>query len=330
MANSRLEIKVGAFVLIALVLIGGLMVMFSKGVTRFARTYELRLVTSDVGGLSEGAAVLMAGYPIGDVSGMELTSEGHSVVVMLQIKREHEIRTNATFVIEQAGFLGDQFVAIYPSANRAAPLFNPGDTAYCLPPFNLQAVARDAAGFVQRIDETAQRLNAAIADIRRLVLNEETLTNLAATVGTFRTVSERALATVDDAQSLVESNREPLAAALSNLVAFTQEARELSANLDGLVDANAPAVSNAVKNIESSTAILESLLGELQAGKGLAGAMLKDEGIAEDLAAISHNLSVTTSNINQSGLWRVLWGPKKRATNEPWESDLRAPRDPFR
>jgi len=85
-----------------------------------------------------------------------------------------------------------------------------------------------------------------------------------------------------------------------------------------------------VKNIESASAILESLLGDMQDGKGLAGAMLKDEQLAADVEAISRNLSITSSNINQSGLWRVLWGPKPKRTNQPSEGILRAPRDPFR
>lgn len=330
MATSKLEIKVGAFVLVGLVLLAGLMILFSKGVTRFARTYELHLTTQDAGGLKSGASVLMAGYAVGNVTGIALNPEGETVDLTLQIRRQYRIRTNCTFVIEQAGFLGDQFVAIYPGPDRMARYFEPGETATCPPPFNLQAVARDAAGFIQRIDETAKSLNATLSDVRRLVLNEETLTNLALTVGTLRTTSEHALTTVDNVQSLVSSNREPLAQALSNLVIFSAQARDLTTKLDATVDTNTPAISSAVKNIESATAILESLLGELQAGKGLAGAMLKDESLAADITTVTRNLSITTSNLNQQGLWRVLWGPKPPRTNQPPEGILRAPRDPFR
>jgi len=330
MATKRIELKVGAFVLTGIVLLAAMLIMFSKGVTRFSRTYTLQLRTHNVGALRTGASVLMAGFPIGNVTAIELDPEGETVDLTLRVRSQYRIRTNCTFVIEQAGFLGDQYVAIYPSPDRSARYFEPGETATCPPPFNLQAVARDAAGFIQRIDQTAKDLNATIKDVRRYVLNEETLTNVALTVSTLKTTSEHALEAVENVQTLVNANRAPLAATLSNLVLFSEQARELTAKLDGTVDAAAPSMSNAVKNIESASAILESLLGDMQDGKGLAGAMLKDEQLAADVEAISRNLSITSSNINQSGLWRVLWGPKPKRTNQPSEGILRAPRDPFR
>lgn len=330
MQKSKVELKVGVFVLIALVLLGTLLVIFSKGVTRFSRTYELTLLTSDVGGLKKGSGVLMAGYTIGNVTGIELGENGEHVALTLQIQRKFRIRTNAVFVIEQSGFLGDQYVAVYPSTNRNARFFDPGETATCPPPFNLQAVARNAAGFIERIDQTARRLNAAIDDVRRFVLNEQTLTNLAVTVDTLRTAAEQAQSAVGDIRSLVATNQAPLATTLSNLVTFSAQLEQSSAQLDQLVSSNTPAMTAAVKNIESSTVILESLLSDLKAGKGLAGTLLRDDSVATNVAAIARNLSITTSNLNRRGLWGILWKQKEPETNRPVAEVLTAPHNPFR
>ena len=330
MQNSRIETKVGLFVLITLVLLGTLLVIFSKGVTHFSRTYDLHLLTTDVGALKKGSGVLMAGYTIGNVTGIELGENGEAVELTLQIQRKYQVRTNAFFAVEQSGFLGDQYVAIYPSTNRTAPFFKDGETAVCPPPFNLQAVARNAAGFIERIDDTAKRLNAAIDDVRRLVLNEQTLTNLALTVDTLRITSERARVTVEDIHDLVATNRVPIGVTLSNLVVFSAQMEQASANVGGLISTNGPALSAAVKNIETSTVILESLLGDMQAGKGLAGTLLKNEAVAGDVAKITHNLSVTTSNLNRVGLWGILWKQKEPHTNSPPANNLPSPKDPFR
>jgi len=330
MQNSRIQTKVGLFVLVTLVLLAALLVMFSKGVTKFTRTYDLHLLTTDVGSLKKGSGVLMSGYTIGNVTEIELGENGESVRLTLQIKRKYQVRTNATFIIEQAGFLGDQYVAVYPSTNRTARFFTDGETATCPPPFNLQAVARNAAGFIERIDETAKRLNAAIDDVRRLVLNEQTLTNLAITVDTLRTTSEHARTTVDDINSLVTSNRAPLSVTLSNLLVFSAQMEQASANVNGLVATNGVVLGAAVKNIESSTVILESLLGDMQAGKGLAGTLLKNEALAGDVAKIAQNLSVTTSNLNRVGLWGILWKAKEPHTNTPPAQNMSSPKSPFR
>jgi len=330
MQNSRIETKVGIFMLITLVLLGTLLVLFSKGVTRFARTYELQLLTTDVGSLKKGSGVLMAGYAIGNVTEIELGDNGEVVKLTLQIQRKYQVRTNAVFIIEQSGFLGDQYVAVYPSTNRTARFFNDGETAVCPPPFNLQAVARNAAGFIERIDDTAKRLNAAIDDVRRLVLNEQTLTNLAITVDTMRTASERALITVEDIHELVATNRVPLSITLSNLVLFSGQLEDVSGSVEDLLATNGPTLSAAVKNIESSTVILESLLGDIQTGRGLAGTLLKNEAVAGDVAKIAQNLSVTTSNLNRLGLWGILWKAKEPRTNSPPAQNLSSPKDPFR
>jgi phospholipid/cholesterol/gamma-HCH transport system substrate-binding protein len=329
MENPRIQTKVGLFVLVTLVLLGALLVIFSKGVTRFTRTYELHLLTTDVGSLKKGSGVLMSGYMIGNVTEIDLGENGESVEVVLQIKRKYQVRTNAVFIIEQAGFLGDQYVAVYPSTNRTARFFKDGERAVCPPPFNLQAVARNAAGFIERIDQTAQRLNGAIDDVRRLVLNEQTLTNLATTVDTMRAASERARVTIDDINNMVATNRAPLAATLSNLVVFSSQMEQASANVNGLISTNGQVLGSAVKNIESSTVILESLLGDIQSGKGLAGTLLKNEAFAGDVEKIAQNLSVTTSNLNRLGLWGILWRAKEPRTNASPVQNMTSPKSPF-
>src|SRR5438309_1578041 len=46
--TTRIEWKVGLFVLIGLVLFGALMLNFSKGITRFKSTYKLHLIMTTV------------------------------------------------------------------------------------------------------------------------------------------------------------------------------------------------------------------------------------------------------------------------------------------
>src|SRR4051794_3787262 len=177
MSAPRNEIKVGLFVFICLAVLGFLLMQFGKGTTLFRPTYSIRLVAGNVGGLRARSTILMAGVPVGTVSRIQLNPDGKSVTIYLKIYEEYEIHKDARFVIEQSGFLGDQFVAIYPGENKA-PRFVNNDEAHAQDPFNLQEVARGALGFIQRLDETTKRLSDALNDVRRYLLNEETLTNL--------------------------------------------------------------------------------------------------------------------------------------------------------
>src|ERR1019366_6052348 len=149
MEKSRLELKVGLFVAIGLVLLAVLLVQFSKGTSLFRGTYSVKLHAVNVGGLKVKSGVLLSGVQVGTVSEIQLASDTKSVTIMLKVSKDVKIYHDARFVIEQAGFLGDQFVAVIPTANKERPMVD-GDEVDCQEPFNLQEVARSAAGFIQR------------------------------------------------------------------------------------------------------------------------------------------------------------------------------------
>src|ERR1017187_2082641 len=150
MDKSRLETKVGLFVFIGLALLAVLLIQFSKGTSIFRGTYELRLHASNVGGLKPRASVLLSGVQVGGVSDIQIAEDGKSVTIVLKIYKSRKIYHDARFVIEQSGFLGDQYVAIIPTENQGEVLTN-NAVVDCQEPFNLLEVARSASGFIQRI-----------------------------------------------------------------------------------------------------------------------------------------------------------------------------------
>ena len=90
MDKSRLELKVGLFVLIGLVLLAVAVIQFSKGTSLFHGTYALRLHAVNVGGLKERAGVLLAGVQVGSVSDIKLADDGKSVTILLRIYKQYQ------------------------------------------------------------------------------------------------------------------------------------------------------------------------------------------------------------------------------------------------
>ena len=306
MDKKRLEWKVGLFVFIGLAVLGVLLLQFSKGASMFRPTYNLYLVAKNVGGLKRHASILMSGVHIGTVSEIELNPQGTNVTITLKIYKQYEIHKDARFLIEQSGFLGDQYVAIVPTLNQDGT-WQPEEHATAEEPFNLQEVARSTVGFLKRIDETTKKLDDAIADVRRLVLNQQTLTNLSDAVANIRVASERALTTVDNLNGLVVSNRASVGEALSNVVYFSEQIDNVATNLQGVITTNSVELTASMKNIESSTMMLKSMLQDVQSGKGLAGSVIENQQLATNVQMIAANLSITTSNLNRLGLWHFLW-----------------------
>ena len=329
MSKSRIEWAVGLFVFIGLALVAVLLIEFSKGTTFFRPTYDIYLSAPNVGGLKVRAAVLMSGVQVGTVSDMVLAPDGKSVTITLRFYKQYVIHKDARFVIEQSGFLGDQYVAIVPTENQGG-IFENGSTAEAEAPFNLQEFTRSASGFIMRIDDTVKKLNDSLMEVRRLVLNPKTLTNLSVSVTNLRAASERAAATMGRLDALLATNGPVLAQSSTNLEVFSQRMDQFATSLNGLLATNSPDLNAAVKNVEYSTEVLKSLLGDVQAGKGLAGTVLKNEKLAADMSQLANNLTVTSSNLNRLGLWHLLWRQKPPQPSAPAASaPLTTPKNPY-
>ena len=314
MESKRLEVKVGLFVLIGLILMAMLIIWFSKGTSVFRGTYTLKLSAANVGGLKERAAVQLSGVIVGAVSHIQLMPDGKSVTIYLKIYNNITIYGDARFVIETAGFLGDQFVAIIPTDNQKPPLVN-GATVDCEPPFDLQLVARSAAGFVQRTDETVRKIEDTVSNLQVKVLNNRTMTNLAVTVENLRSASAELNGSISNVQVLVAVNGEQVNLAMSNVVYFSQQLNGLADNAQGIIASNGVVISSAVTNLQDTTETLKQIADDMHEGKGLAGTILENEQLAANVQTTVNNLAMVSSNLNTLGLWHILWSHPPPRTN---------------
>jgi phospholipid/cholesterol/gamma-HCH transport system substrate-binding protein len=314
MEKSRIELKVGLFAAVAILLLCILLILFSKSTSLFRGTEDLYMTASNVGGLKERAAVLLAGVQVGTVYAIKLADDGKSVRIDLKVYSEYKIHNDARFVIEQSGFLGDQYVSVIPTLNQGDILTNHSEVV-CEEPFNMQEVARSASGFIKHIDATAQKVDAAVTDIRATVLNENTLTNISIALVNLRKVSQNAEGTVDSINGVIATNSAEIAVAVSNLVYFSTELTNLAANAETILTTNGVEVTASTKNIENTTEKVNSILSDIQSGKGLAGTVLENQQLSTNVQGIINNIAVASSNLNRLGLWGFLWHHEPLRTN---------------
>ncbi len=311
MNESRRTLAVGLFVFIGLVVIGGLLLQFSKGGALFTPTYELRMLSSGAPGLVQNASVQIAGVRVGHVDRIELGAGGRSVIVHLRIERRYPIQRGAVFRLDQAGFLGDQYVTIVPAAGDG-PFLEPGDQVHAEAAFSFQEIARSAGGLIQNVDMTVSNVNQAFARIDETILSQHVLTNLATAVVNFRSLSERSLAAMDTVDRIIRTNAPSIGASVSNLVAFSHDLRDVSGELHALIVTNREEITASLARVRSATERVDAMLADVEAGKGLAGGLLRNEDIVQNIFQVSSNLAVASSNLNHRGLWRFLWPPKSK------------------
>lgn len=314
MNKQRFEWRVGLFILLGLVLAALLILRFSKGAGPLARTYEINLTAANVGGIIPGAAVLMAGVPIGTIDQIDLSPSGSTVTMHAQIVGRYKIAANAIFSIRQAGFLGDRFIAVSPGPSIAPgekiKVLQPGASVPCQEPFDLAEVAESANTLMQRLASTVSQLNQAVTRLDTTLLSPATLGNITQSVANVRTLSERAIATVDRLDNLIATNTPPINTSLSNVTTFSAKLNDLAADLQGTLTTNKAELGAAMRNLNKATERVNVLLANVEEGKGLAGSLIKNEEMALYTSQTLSNVMVLSSNVNNRGLWSVIRKPK--------------------
>jgi hypothetical protein len=112
---------------------------------------------------------------------------------------------------------------------------------------------------------------------------------------------------LDNVSRLVDTNSPSLTRAVTNLVQFSDQLNLLAIEMQQAVSTNKVELNAAIKNLGSMTTVLDRLLKDVDAGRGLAGALIRDENLKIDLRQIARNVSNLSSNLNRYGL---LYKPK--------------------
>ena len=320
--KTKTEWKVGLFLAISLVVTAALVINFSKGTNPLTKIYTIHLTTKNVDGLVKNAVVMMAGVPVGKISGIHLNTDTYIVTLDAKIKAEHKIRADAKFFIETAGFLGDKYIGVIPGANKLPPLED-GETVACEESFDLVRTARAATDLMDELKTVASQITNIVNRIDSKLLDEQTLTNLAAGLSNLREISAEASATIAAVNQLILTNTQPINAAIENVVTFSGQLKDAGTDLRGLISTNRVVIDESFANIKETTESLRNLVAAAEQGKGLAGKLFSDEELARNFSMLSSNLVDVSAKLNRGGLWGILWADKNKNTDDGKPTKLR-------
>jgi phospholipid/cholesterol/gamma-HCH transport system substrate-binding protein len=328
MNDSRFEFKVGLFVFVGIALTALLILNFSKGITIFNPTYTLRVVLPNAAGLKPAADVMMAGLPIGKVTSMDLADDERSVNLTLRILNKHKIRKDARIRIDALGFLGDQYVSVSvpvetgPVPTNAEAYLQDRDTVKGEATFNMEEAVHSISTLVDQAKRTMKDLDQGITNVNASALSTNTLAHFVLAVSNLEVVSDRAVAAAGRVESLLNDNAAAFGSSISNFQVLSVRLTNAAANLDEIIATNRGDVRKVVGNLTEASDQFKNIALDLQAGKGTAGVLLKDEKMAVEMASFITNANAMTAefstfghNLNQHGIWAMLWKPKHPETN---------------
>jgi len=320
--KTKTEWKVGLFLAISLVVTAALVINFSKGTNPLTKIYTIHLTTKNVDGLVKNAVVMMAGVPVGKISAIHLNTDDYIVTLDAKIKAKYQILADAKFFIETAGFLGDKYIGVIPGDNKLPPLKN-GATVACQESFDLVRAARSATDLMDELKTVASQITNIVNRIDSKLLDEQTLTNLAAGLSNLREISAEASATIAAVNQLILTNTPPINAAIENVVTFSGQLKDAGTDLRSLISTNRVVIDESFANIKETTESLRNLVAAAEQGKGLAGKLFSDEELARNFSMLSSNLVDVSAKLNRGGLWGILWADKNKNTDDGKPTKLR-------
>jgi phospholipid/cholesterol/gamma-HCH transport system substrate-binding protein len=280
------KFRVGLFVLVALAVFLGTIYALGARARLFERHYVVYADFTEVGGLTEGATVRLAGVQIGRVAGVHLPGEpGGKVRVDLDITRRYadRIRKDSIARIETQGLLGDKVIEI-TVGTAATPALKAGEVLAARDPTDLGRVLNEGAGAVQDMGALMAELRTSAETLNRSKLIEST----SATVDRINRVVDQ-----------VEHGR-----GWAHALLYDEPV--------------------ALKRLNDAIATTQALLDRLDRGQGAAGVLVSPESTAAGkrfVAAMDRLARMVEAPAGEEGLLPgLLFDPKYKGTLE----DLRA------
>jgi len=291
------EAKVGAFVLVSMVVLG-IMVYFVQTKQAVRGETSFKTYFRYAGGLSPGALVLFGGIRVGEVSDVKPSHEDPTLIeVSFKVKRDTPLNEDSTARFGTLTFISTPALLITTGMNGARRLQS-GETVR-----SEESVSWDDVARVANI--AAQSANALMTDLHQEI---PTLTGKAAT----------ALANVNEITG--PANQQQIAGILSELnttlnrestriVQMTDQISALAKHADSLVASARPVVSNMDRTVTNANSTVDAIrepltkdLAELgvalQQTRSVLDALQNAVGAqTEDIAATVRNLRAASENV---------------------------------
>ena len=258
MSGGRLEFKVGLFVIVLLGLAAVMSIKFSETGFGLRDTYSLTLRTSNAGTIIRDSPVLMSGVKIGYVDSFDLTEDGSEVLINVELYPEYSkvVREGVTFRIKSTGFLGDQFIGVFPGETFGAELAE-GTEHPCESPFDVEQMGQKVSGLIERVDGAVEKIDLLVGNVNTNLLSSNSVENITAAIAEFRVTSEKLNQISTKVDGLITTNGPALTAGVAELSAFAKELR-------GAVQTNAPVLQASITNFNTSMANFSEFTDQLR------------------------------------------------------------------
>ncbi|HZE12379.1 MAG TPA: MlaD family protein, partial [Chthoniobacterales bacterium] len=267
--DKTLELKVGVFVLVGLVVLAVLLVQFGRIGEGFQTYYQLLIKFPDASGLLKGSDVLLAGAKIGHVSGgPRLADSGQGVEVPVRIFGFVKIPAGSRFTVGSSGLLGDRFVAVTAPQRITQDFIPKNSVIEGTRETGIDDLTKEGGALVEDLRKAVQNANEAIEKLTTQALSQENLDNI-----------KSAVENLNKATTAIAASTQKVDGVLDKASETMDSAKKATDDLPA-------AIADARKTIQAATELIQ----KASTGKGALATLMSNPEVANDLKALISNL----------------------------------------
>lgn len=261
-------LKVGLFVLLAIVVLTLITLKVSKTSLTPGGTYKIYLMVEAADGITKKTPVQIAGIQVGYVSDIELV-ENNRARLTLSLGKKVKISQDVEARIKSVGFLGDTYIELYQKGPIVSTL--PEKSVVT----NVHSYG-DFSSLTGQLSSVAEDVKAITTTMRGLMAGDDS--SFATSIKNIEKLTT-ALARV------AVQNEQNLNIMLANF-------RALSQDLAGMVDRNSPRVDATMDNIDVITS-------KIRNGEGTVGKLINDETTVNKINDSLDSLNGVLGGVNR-------------------------------
>ena len=312
-SNRKTEMLVGLFLIVGFLMLGALVLQFSKVKESFRSTYILQVSFTNATGITKGAPVVLGGTKIGKVDEKSLKADASGVVLKLKIYGDVDVPVAAIFSVGTSGLMGDGLINIkVTESDGPITKFFPHDYADVIEgdkSDDLSTLQNAATSAAKKVDLAMNQVREALDDVKSAMkkVNEGALSD--ATIESFRKSMghlESTMKNVDE-KMVTDENAADLRAAMadireaaSSFKLAAKAAQEQVTRLGPMFDKLDPAIAkvdgvmvradDALKSIKEGADAFSRTAKTMNSGAGLLPALMNDPELKATFKDLIENL----------------------------------------
>jgi phospholipid/cholesterol/gamma-HCH transport system substrate-binding protein len=256
----------------------------------FARKLVLRSYFENAAGVKDGAPVTLEGVTIGNVIHVRVVPDRNPtpVEVSMQVgyEFEHDLHTDSTASIAQAGVLGDSYVDISSARATGPPPPNNSELKASGSP-SIQDVIRTSEDSIEQVQTLTKKIEKLVDSLNSregtvgMLINDPTLAHKVTTIaGDLQTITAAIAGGKGSLGKLVNDDTLYTRAnsAIDKLDKITTDLEDGKGTAGKLLKDD-----TLYNNLNSTVANANQLVAEINAGKGSIGKLAKDPAFAQKL-----------------------------------------------